>query len=176
MNFEKLHQKEQGDSEVLKPRLATRTVLFDKDGKVAILHVKKHGYYKIPGGGIEKDENAKDAAFREVVEETGCNCVIIGELGQIETEIPVWGVLDISEGFIGMVQGEKAQPNYDEWETERGFEVKWFDDIDTAILTVESNIVAESGMEALQNRDLVFLRLAREAKEEAGGLLENIQA
>lgn len=163
MNFEKLHQEEQKNNEALKPRLAARTVLFDKDGKVAILHVKKHGYYKIPGGGIEEEENVRDAAAREVAEETGCSSIIIGELGKIETEIPVWGMLDISEGFVAMVQGEKSQPNYEEWELERGFEVEWFNDLDTAIATIESNIVSEPGMETMQERDLNFLKLARES-------------
>ncbi len=162
MNFKKLHREEHEDSETLKPRSATRTVLFDQDGKVAILNVKKHGYYKIPGGGVEEEKNVKDSATREVKEETRCNCTIVEELGQVKTEIPVWGTLDISDGFVAVVQGEKALPSYEEWEIERGFEVEWFDDIDTAISTIESNIVTEPGMDTIQKRDLNFLKLARE--------------
>lgn len=64
MKFEGLYQENNEPSEMLKPRFATRTVLFDQDGKVAALNVKKHGYYKIPGGGVEQEENIIDAAVR----------------------------------------------------------------------------------------------------------------
>ncbi len=42
-----------------------------KDGKVAMVHSIKYGYYKFPGGGIEATENKKQALIREVLEETG---------------------------------------------------------------------------------------------------------
>lgn len=167
MNFEKAKSENHEANEVLKPKFATRTVLFDQDGQVAVINVKKHGYYKIPGGGIENGEDIKDAAAREVKEESGCDCAITGELGKIETEVPVWQMLDISDGFIATVQGEKSQPNYESWEKERGFEIEWFSDLDAAISTIEANVVTEPGMEALQNRDLAFLKLAREALETA---------
>ena len=146
----------------LKPKRATRTVLLDQDGKVAIINVTKHGYYKIPGGGVEDGEEIEPAAQREVMEEAGCNCDIIEKLGRIETEIPVWGMLDISEGFVAKVLGEKSQPKYESWESERGFQVEWFEGLDVAIETIEKNIVKESGMDVLQARDLAFLKLARE--------------
>lgn len=162
MNFEKLHQESHETNEKLEPRHAARTVLFDRNGRVAIINVKKHGYYKIPGGGIDEGESSHDAAIREAREESGCDCSIIGELGRAETEIPVWEMLDISDGFIAVTKGDKSEPNYEAWEKERGFEIEWFDDIDTAISTLENNIVTEPGMSALQNRDLNFLKLARE--------------
>lgn len=149
-------------SEALKPKRATRTVLLDDDGKVAIINVTKHGYYKIPGGGVEDGEEIEVAARREVMEEAGCDCAIVGELGRLETEVPVWGMLDISDGFIARVIGEKMQPKYEEWENERGFRVEWFESLDLAIATIENNVVKEPGMDALQSRDLVFLKLARE--------------
>lgn len=165
MNPNKLHQENHESDQELKPKYATRTVLFDQDGKVAIINVKKHGYYKIPGGGIEDGEDILDAARREVQEESGCNCELVSKLGKLETEIPVWGLLDISEGFVATVIGEKTAPNYETWETERGFAIEWFDDLDTAISTIESNIVSEPGMDVLQERDLTFLKLARERLE-----------
>lgn len=154
-------------NEDLKPRHAARTVLFDQDGKVAIINVTKHSYYKIPGGGIDDQEDASDAARREAKEETGCNCTILEPLGQIETAIPVWNLYDISDGFIAQVSGEKAQPQYEEWENERGFSIEWFDTLDQAIATIEANVVAEPGMDSMQARDLTFLKLAREKLQTA---------
>ncbi len=163
MNFEKLHQEKHETGEVLKPRFAARTVLFDQDGRVAVINVKRHGYYKIPGGGIEDGDNIESAAKREAREEAGCDCNIVQELGRIETEVPIWQMLDISDGFIARVEGEKSKPDFEDWEKRRGFEVEWFSDLDTAIKTIEENIVHEPGMEALQGRDLAFLKRAREA-------------
>ncbi|MBP5670154.1 MAG: NUDIX domain-containing protein, partial [Lachnospiraceae bacterium] len=42
-----------------------------KDGKVLLVHSKKYGYYKFPGGGIEGDEAHAQTLCREVREETG---------------------------------------------------------------------------------------------------------
>lgn len=147
---------------MLKPKYATRTVLLDQDGRVAIINVTKHGYYKIPGGGVEEREEIRAAARREVLEEAGCDCAIVEGLGQLETEVPVWGMLDISEGFIAHVVGEKMQPKYEDWENERGFRIEWFNDLDSAIETIEQNEVTEPGMDALQGRDLAFLKMARD--------------
>ncbi len=149
-------------NENLKEKWATRTVLFDNEGKVAIINVTKHGYYKIPGGGIEDGEDWDFAARREVAEEAGCDCRILDQLGEIRTDIPVFGLRDISEGFIAEVVGEKSAPKYEAWEQERGFQVEWFRDLDEAIRVIEQNEVKESGMERMQSRDLEFLKLARE--------------
>lgn len=156
-----------GKEKNLKPKYATRTVLLDENGKVAIINVTKHGYYKIPGGGIEEQEEIEVAARREVMEEAGCDCRIVADLGRIESEIPVWGLYDISEGFIAHVVGEKMQPKYEDWENERGFRIEWYDDLDAAIARIEQNVVSEPGMDVLQERDLAFLKRAREKLAES---------
>lgn len=147
--------------ENLRPKHATRTVLFDEIGQVAIINVTKHGYYKIPGGGVEDGEDLQTAAKREVLEESGCDCTVGSYLGRIETPVPIWEMYDISDGFIATVVGEKATPQYEDWENARGFQIEWFKDLDAAINTIENNQVQEPGMEALQTRDLNFLKLAR---------------
>lgn len=162
MNIEKLHQESHESGETLKPKYATRAVLFDENNRVAIINVTKHGYYKIPGGGIEDNESIQDAARREVSEESGCNSVILDELGRLETAIPIWNTLDISDGFIARVVGEKSTPKYEDWEDERGFQLEWFSDLDKVIETIEGNIVKEPGIASLQERDLAFLKMAKE--------------
>ena len=77
-------------------RNATRTVLLDQDNQVAVINVHKHGYYKIPGGGVESGEELIDAARREAKEESGCDSEIVAELGRIETDILGWNMYDIS--------------------------------------------------------------------------------
>lgn len=46
-----------------------------KDGKFAMIHSKKCGYYKFPGGGIEENEDKEQALIREVLEETGLSVI-----------------------------------------------------------------------------------------------------
>ena len=54
-----------------KPRTAARAVL-KKDGRIALLHVTKHNYYKLPGGGVDEGESIEQALERELLEEVGC--------------------------------------------------------------------------------------------------------
>ena len=43
----------------MQDRHAVRVVLLDDIGQVAVIYVNKHGYYKIPGGGVETGEDLK---------------------------------------------------------------------------------------------------------------------
>ena len=46
-----------------------------RDGRIAMVHSRKYDYYAFPGGGIDRDENGKDALIREVREETGLEVI-----------------------------------------------------------------------------------------------------
>lgn len=65
MNFEKISATQAETHEELKPKHATRTVLLDENDKVAVIEVTKHGYYKIPGGGIYHDTILNTTNFLE---------------------------------------------------------------------------------------------------------------
>lgn len=59
-------------------RYASRAVII-KDNKILLSHEAKNDLWMIPGGGLENDETARDAAIREVREETG-HIIEVGDL------------------------------------------------------------------------------------------------
>ncbi len=52
-------------------RFNVRVILKRSDGKICLIHSKKHNYYQVPGGGIESGENIEQGLKRETKEETG---------------------------------------------------------------------------------------------------------
>lgn len=72
--------------ENLKPRI-TSAVLVMHDGKFLLAERNKEnyrGYWVIPGGGVEFGETTKDAAIREIKEETNLDVDIIKLIGYKE--------------------------------------------------------------------------------------------
>ena len=83
-------------------RKASRAVLFDGD-KIALLFVSQKGFHKIPGGGVEKDEDVQKALLREIREEAGCVAKIQNEIGTIIEYRDEIEQINISYGFIAKV-------------------------------------------------------------------------
>lgn len=49
---------------------------------VVVVHRPHHGDWSFPKGKHEPDEDDERCAWREVLEETGYDCVLLGELGE----------------------------------------------------------------------------------------------
>ena len=67
-----------------------RVVILDEDNRVLMLKQRheEHDIWMVPGGGIEKGEDARQAAIREVKEETGLD---------VDVKALLWHVEEVSE-------------------------------------------------------------------------------
>lgn len=65
------------------PRLTARGIVRNKGGMYAVMYAGKFNLYSLPGGGVEDGEDTLSALRREILEETGCSCDHIEELGVV---------------------------------------------------------------------------------------------
>lgn len=145
-------------------RTASRAVVFDGDGNVALLNVSKKRYHKLPGGGLERGESLIEGLKREVMEEIGCRISSIQELGRIEEYRSRLSIHQMSYCFTAEVVGKKGKPKLEEDEIADGFETVWLS-LEDAIRTleVENNIENYEG-KFINMRDLIFLKQVKSNK------------
>ncbi|WP_315120618.1 NUDIX domain-containing protein [uncultured Clostridium sp.] len=160
--LKEIYEKHIGISEKIddinyKIRKAARTILFDESGKIAILYVSKDDYHKLPGGGIEEEENIIEALKREVEEEVGTDIEVLGEVGIIIEYRDEFKQLQISYCYYSKVKGEIGKPNYTEEEVNNGFKLKWMS-IEEAINSLEKDEPYNYMGKFIKERDKTFLK------------------
>lgn len=146
-------------------REASRGVFFDDEDRIAFLYVAKHDYHKLPGGGIEEGEDRLQALKREMVEETGCDIEVTGEVGMVLEYRSEQNLLQTSYCYYGKIIS-KGIPKFTEKEQANGFQVTWMT-LDEAIRTVENDHAKNYLGARVQKRDTAVLR-------ETEKLLQNI--
>ena len=138
------------------PHIAVNAVLFDQDNKIALCHLAKHNFCTIVGGGVEHGENLITAVKREVLEETGCNCEIICEIGlTFESRIEQNATIERNY-FLARVVGEKGELTLTEKEISQGVTVGWHT-IEEALQLVKSNTSLTYQQKYIQHRDMIVL-------------------
>jgi 8-oxo-dGTP pyrophosphatase MutT (NUDIX family) len=153
-------------------REAARAVVVDDDNAIALLHVTRDHYYKLPGGGIEGDEDASEALERELLEEIGTTAEIVANLGTVQEYRYYWNMDQVSYCYLAKQYGKKGEPNYTEEELNEGFEIVWAKNIDEAITLLESSKdVAYDDSDIMRN--VTFMRLRDVAIAEKARLLIN---
>ena len=144
-----------------KLRKASRSIVFNDLGQIALLYVSKHNYHKLPGGGIETGEDIELALNREVMEEVGVNIEVLGEIGAIIEYRDKHELLQISYCYYSKVKGKINTPSYTDEELDNGFELKWVG-LEKAIAMVQNDVPDDYVGKFIQNRDLIFLKRAFE--------------
>lgn len=148
-------------------REATRAVVVDREGLIALLHVSKASYYKLPGGGIDHGENELAALDRECREEIGCAIDVIDEVGRIVEYRKIFSLKQISYCYLAKVKGEKETPSFTDEEVKDGFKEVWLTYEDAKRALSESRATTFEGAAYIVPRDMVFLE---EAKGRFGSL------
>lgn len=142
-------------------REAVRVVMFDLNSKVALLHIKSRDVYKLPGGGVQGEEELSQAREREISEETGHLLVNVVKLGITTEDRAGSGMVQISHCY--MAQGVfKENPHFSPEETAEGFELFWAEDIEEAIRFVASSNSDVKDDKYIKVRDTAILNSAKQ--------------
>ena len=106
-------------------RLGARGIVIRDDGKIAIFNKSNKNEYKLPGGGLEGNEDPKEAFKREVLEETGCVVEILEELGTTEEYKFQNNFKQISYVYVGKVVEDTKALNVTQKEKDEGAKLLW---------------------------------------------------
>lgn len=148
------------DTSEFRERHAARAIVIDQNGRVALLHVGKYNYHKLPGGGVENNEDIKRALERELLEEVGCRAEITDELGKIIEYRDEWSQKQTSYCYMAKQVGEADEPDFTEKELSEGFAIVWAKNIADAINLLEQDRPEEYGGKFIRERDLTFLKVS----------------
>lgn len=154
-------ESEDTDSSVFWERKAARAIVTNELGQVALLKVGNRNYHKLPGGGIDGDENVAEALQRELVEEIGCTADITDEVGEIIEYRDQQKMHQVSYCYLATQVGEQQPPDYTPEELTNGFEMIWAWDIDDAISTLKNDKPTDYSGRFIVRRDLLLLKAAK---------------
>ena len=147
------------------PRLTARAILQNKDGLFAVMYAQKFNLYSLPGGGIEKGETAKEALQREILEETGCICEAIAELGKVLENRACLDYTQESYYFVATTVGVSKIPKLTAEEIENKTVMQWhtFDEMYRLIASPTHENVQRK---YLQARDIAALNAYAASRRE----------
>jgi len=160
-----IHNKDIGEEDLIKDsyrlRRAARAVILNDKNEVSIQYVSKYGYYKLPGGGVEKGETIEQALKREVLEEVGVDIEIKKEIGMVIQYRNNFDTLQFSYAYLARMTGGSGIPSYEKSEIEEGYTPMWFP-INEAISLIDNNKTDNYAGKFMVLRDSTILKKAKE--------------
>jgi len=136
-------------------RQAVRLVISKEKSKIIIIHAQKENYYKLPGGGIETDEDHRVAGEREAMEETGCK-VDIDARCMATTEEWRNDLHQISYCYRAKMMEDTGVPELTEEEVADGLRHEWVEVEEAMRKMKECKPTSELGR-FIKERDMYFV-------------------
>lgn len=106
-------------------RYGARGIVINDKGEIALFNKSNKNEYKLPGGGVEENEDLELAFKREAMEETGCEIEIIKKLGTIEEHKGKTNFKQVSHVFVAKVIKDTGKLNLTEKEAKEGAKLMW---------------------------------------------------
>lgn len=147
-------------------RYASRGVLVDHQGQVAMMYMAEEDLYKLPGGGIDEGESPEEAFLREIIEETGYEAEVVRELGVVEEHKNRNSFLQYSYCYLAKAHHNTEMTSLTEAEKLLGMSVQWMT-IGQAIEVMEK----AASCSAVDYSSLFMLKRDRMILNEAAKLL-----
>jgi len=143
-------------------RTAARAIILDSQGNIAILSTSqlKVNYHKLPGGGLEDNEDIIKTLIREIREEVGCEIEILKEIGEIIEYKNDYNQKQTSYCFLAKVKGQIGATNFTKEEENVGFKLEWVT-IEEAIRLFKESVPEDYTARFIRLRDYNFLLEAK---------------
>lgn len=147
-------------------RPGARAVLLNDWGEIALMHVSKLGYYKLPGGGIDEGESIIEGLMRELSEEVGVvSAKIVAEIGEVDEYRDAFETKAEHYAFLVQLTDILDKPTRTQKEIDQGYKTVWVKGLDEAIKLVESGKPpANGGYEYERLRELTILNHVKSLK------------
>ena len=152
------------------PRYTSRAVLRNSEGKFAVMLMKKVGFQLLPGGGIDPGEDEISALKREILEETGCSCDYIKEIGIVEENRAHCDYTQISNYYFVHTNGKIAETSLTEGEKSTKTEVQWLG-FDEVYRLITEFVPKTEQQKFLRARDCAVLETVRNSFSDYATLL-----
>lgn len=146
------------------PRYTARAILKNADGLYAVMYAGKFNLYSLPGGGIEDNEDKITALKREIMEETGCECDSIEELGCVYENRAHCNYTQYSYYYIVTTKGATKVQKMTEEELKNVTVLQWHT-FDEAVSLIKDVNHATNQQKFLQARDVAALEEYKLIKE-----------
>lgn len=140
--------------ENFKLRKSARAIILNADGQMAVQHIRKYNYHKLPGGEMEAGEEIEDTLHREIKEEVGCTIEMIQSLGVVIEYHQ--GCLHMSYCFVAKVHGEIGEPKFDAGEVENDQRTIWMMP-EKCLETLQADLVSKAEGNFIVQREIMFL-------------------
>jgi len=139
------------------PRLTARGILKNKDGLYAVMYAGKFNLHSLPGGGVENGEDVLTALRREILEETGCTCEHIEELGIVTENRAHQDFTTRAYYYIVTTDHEAAPIHLTEDELASKTMIQWHP-LEEVIRLISEPVHTTNQRKFLQARDMAALR------------------